>query len=80
MFVLCKKDVVDYEKGNEVSYKAGEKYEAKIVADDDLLAKGNSGEFALIGVSPEDRKRIGIKDGTSKWGSWFDEHFEVIVQ
>ena len=61
MFVLCKKDVIDFENGDKVSFSAGTKYEAKIIADDDLLAIDNTGEFALISVSRETRKRLGLK-------------------
>jgi hypothetical protein len=74
MLVLCKKDVIDSENGDKVSYSAGKKYEAKIIADDDLLATDNTGEFALISV----RDRLGLELGKSDWGSWFDEHFELI--
>lgn len=77
MFVLCKKDVIDTENNNEISYASGKLYESKIVLDQDLLEKDNTGEFALIGVNPKARERLGLEIGISKWGSWFDEYFEL---
>ena len=78
MFVICKKNVNDSDNGGEILYTAGREYEAKIIADGDLLAIDNNGEFGLISISPDERERLGLKMGKSYWGSWFDEHFELI--
>ena len=78
MFVRCKKDVIGSENRDKVLYSAGKAYEAKVIADDDLIAIDNTGEFALISVCLETRERLGLEIGKSYWGSWFDEYFELI--
>lgn len=37
MFVLCKKDVIDNENRDIVTYTAGKRYEAKIITDEIYL-------------------------------------------